>query len=46
MSCCCSDEGACVKTVRFIGWSLVIAAGVAVVAMLPEIKRYIKISSM
>jgi hypothetical protein len=45
MSCCCS-EGTCQKTVRFLFWVVAIAAGAAVVASLPEIKRYIKISSM
>jgi hypothetical protein len=45
MSCDCSEQ-ACRKTVCFLGWFVAIAAGVAVVSMLPEIKRYIKISSM
>lgn len=45
MSCCCS-ENACRKTVSFLGWTVLLVAGVAVVSMLPEIKRYIKISSM
>jgi hypothetical protein len=43
---CCSSEGTCQRTVRFLFWTIALAAGVAVVASLPEIKRYIKISSM
>lgn len=45
MPCCCSENG-CRKTVSFLGWTLLALAGVTVLSMLPEIKRYIKISSM
>jgi hypothetical protein len=46
MSSDCCSEKVCCKTVSALGWIFVIAVGVAVVSMLPEIKRYIKISSM
>jgi hypothetical protein len=45
MSCSCS-ENACRKTFAFLGWIVLAMAGVAIVSMLPEIKRYIKMSSM
>jgi hypothetical protein len=45
MSCCSSEDG-CRKTVRFLFWAVALAAGVVVVASLPELKRYVKISSM
>jgi hypothetical protein len=43
---CCSSEDACRKSVRFFFLALAIGAGVVVLASLPELKRYIKISSM
>jgi hypothetical protein len=43
---CCASENCCRRSVSFLFWAVALAAGVAVVASLPEIKRYIKISSM
>jgi len=45
MSCSNSDESSCGSS-HFFLWILFLAAGVFVIASLPEIKRYIKISSM
>jgi hypothetical protein len=44
MSCEKSNNSCCGGS--FLFWALVIAAGALVVANIPEIKRYIKISSM
>jgi hypothetical protein len=45
MACSCS-ENACRNSVRFFGWVIAAALGVVVIASLPELKRYIKISTM
>jgi hypothetical protein len=45
MSCSCSED-ACRKSVKFIGLLAALTIGVVVLASLPELKRYIKISSM
>ena len=44
MSCSKSDKSCCGGS--FLFWALMVAVGAVVVANLPEIKRYIKISSM
>jgi hypothetical protein len=49
MSCCESQSQAdeCLgRTTRFFGWLLLLAVGGFILASLPEVKRYIKISSM
>ncbi len=45
MSCGKSDQSCC-KGSHLLGWLFLFAAGAVFVACLPEIKRYIKISSM
>ena len=45
MSCCDSNGSSCRGTHLF-GWLLLLVAGAVVVASLPEIKRYIKMSMM
>jgi hypothetical protein len=43
----CNSKDACeVKVLHVFGWLLIAAVGVVVVASLPELKRYIKISNM
>ena len=46
MSCCNSKACAEVKVLHAVGWLFLAAVGIVVVASLPELKRYIKISSM
>jgi len=43
---CCSSENTCRTTVSVIGWTVLALASIVVITMIPEIKRYIKISSM
>lgn len=43
---CCRSEDSCRRTVSFLFWAATLAAGIVVVASLPELRRYIKISSM
>lgn len=44
MSCCNSNGSSCRGSL--FGWLLLLAAGAIFVASLPEIKRYIKMSTM
>jgi hypothetical protein len=44
MSCCKSDQSCCRGS--FFFWALLLAVGAVVIANIPEIKRYIKISTM
>jgi hypothetical protein len=45
MSCCKNEQNSCSGGRLFI-WVLLLAAGAVVIACVPEIKRYIKISNM
>jgi hypothetical protein len=46
MSCCACSENACRKTVGLFGIVFAVVIGGFILASLPELKRYIKISSM
>jgi hypothetical protein len=43
---CCSSDAATTKAVRLVLCTLGVAAGLVFILSLPEIKRYIRISSM
>jgi hypothetical protein len=43
---CRDNEDSCCRGSHFFMWVVLLAAGAVVIASLPEIKRYIKISSM
>jgi len=45
MSCSNSDASNC-RGSHLFGWLLLLAAGTVVIASLPEIRRYIKMSMM
>jgi len=45
MSCSHSEESSC-RSSHFFLWCLFLAVGVALIASLPEMKRYIRISTM